>query len=143
MFVEQASKRFREKGGHEEIRDLTRDLAHAVSSVGTGTHDAANVNGYARRIVRRLANYLNGDDGLSAQLAIVKEFRHELSADWADELCQEAASLISRLEQEIVNVFSSHQDPTRWDGGSRCDSGRRTGRSRRQKGLPGTSSTPS
>jgi hypothetical protein len=99
-FVGHAVSRFRKRGGLEEVREM----AHAMASVVPREKEIPDVNGVADRLSDKLANILDGDDGLSAQLAIVKEFRRDLSKESARRLAQEATLLRLRLQKGILTM---------------------------------------
>lgn len=100
-FMQQAAPRLQGRAGLDEVRDLARKMA-AVAPQGRKIPD---VDGIAARLASKLALILNGDDGLSAQLEILREFRGELSAGPARELARAATLLRLRLEKKIVQVY--------------------------------------
>lgn len=102
QFVEQAAAIAHSgKGKHEEIRELARSMAPPTQR----TKKVPDVSGLADQLAKKLANVLNGDDGLSSQLALLAEFRGELAKGSARELVRAATLLRLRLEEKIVKVF--------------------------------------
>jgi hypothetical protein len=103
-FVDRAVGRFRKaEGGHEEVRELAR----AMAPLDAGKKEVPDVNGYADWVIKKLHTILNGDDDLSARLAIMAEFKAELKPEKAEGLCRAIGLLLERLDRQGLRVFGA------------------------------------
>jgi hypothetical protein len=101
-FGKEAANLFRSDQGREKVKQKAAELKPIVEQP-VKVH---NINDLADRLAARLEHIAKGDDDVSADFALLKQNRMDLSDRAAKGLCQSFAALIERLER-MHNTFSS------------------------------------
>jgi hypothetical protein len=110
QFVEEATAILRSEEKqhvHREVRNLARTIAPVIHRKKT----VPDVGEHAAQLAASLAGILKGDDKLSKKLAILAEFRGELTSKDTANLVRAATRLRWRLVEEIERPFGPLASP--------------------------------
>jgi ParB-like chromosome segregation protein Spo0J len=126
-FGKEGAEAFRQ--GTESVHSM-RQKCQEVKSTIYRPANIPDVDSVGKFIIKALFNFARGDGAISAKMAIVTEFRSDLSEDVAEGIRQEITSLVYRIERLRDSL----------DGSSKPQ--RQGTRASRQKALPGAKPRP-